>query len=199
MSSFFATSIEGDVLLEFDSTPRERHSGRAEPTDNPVEDGGVVSDHVVDVPDEVEIQGMISNRPILALASERARSVLGGTIEERAADAYELIRRFRKARALVQVATELREYEDMLILSEDVTRDRNTGKILDITVRLREFRTATVQTVASPEPIDPVDKPAPDLGPKQTAPAAAPVAEKSGGIFTRIAGGAQALQAGLAP
>lgn len=166
----FATAIQGPILIEFDSTPREVLSGRAEPTDHPVEDGAIISDHVIDVPDEFELNGLISNRPILALAAERLRSIKGGTIEQRAEDAYDEIVRLRKTRTLVNVTTELRDYEDMIILSETVTREPGTGKILDISIRFREFRTATIETVASPLPTDIIDAPTTDLGPQQTQP-----------------------------
>lgn len=175
----FATAIQGPILIEFDSTPREVLSGRAEPTDHPIEEGAIVSDHVIDVPDEIEITGIVSNRPILALAGERLRSIKGGTIDQRAEDAYGEIVRLRKTRTLVNVTTELRDYEDMIILSETANRDASTGKILDISIRLREFRTATIETVAAPLPTDIVDAPTADLGPQQTKPVTETVEETS--------------------
>ncbi|KKL60833.1 hypothetical protein LCGC14_2201400, partial [marine sediment metagenome] len=93
--------------------------------------------------------------------------------------AWELIRELRKTKTLVTVNTELRTYTDFLIISDSVTRDARTGRVLDITVRLREFRKATVETVEAPEPESEVDKPTPDLGPKQTRPAPTSVEAKS--------------------
>lgn len=190
----FVTSIEGTIVIEFDSTARELHEGTSTPTDHPIEDGGLVSDHVIDEPDTIELQGLISNRPILALASQRARSVLGHGIEARAEDAYTAIRRMRKQRQLVQVFTEFRDYKDMIILGERVTRDGTTGRVLDVIVRLREFHTATVKTTKAPaEPVDITDKPEPDLGPQQTVPVTTEVAETSKGLFVQLAEAASRL------
>lgn len=183
----FKTSIEGPIVIEFDSTAREVHEGVSTPTDHPIEDGGLVSDHVIDEPDVIELQGLISNRPILALASQRSRSVLGGGVDSRAEDAFTAIRRMRKQRQLVSVFTEFVDYVDFIILTERATRDGTTGKVLDITVRLRQFQKATVQTVEAPEPTDAANKPEPDLGPQQTKPVTPEVAEKSKGLFVTFA------------
>jgi hypothetical protein len=177
--------IIGDLTIEFDATTREAHSGATRPTDHPVEEGAVVSDHAIDQPDELELQGMVTNTPIQALASQRSRSVLGGPASARANDAYKEIVRLRKTKTLVQVETELRTYDDMMIVSESVTRDKDTRQILDISVRFREYRTATVQTVEAPEPESVVDSPERDLGRQQTSPASAEVEEKTQGVLVQ--------------
>jgi hypothetical protein len=180
--------ILGPVTIEFDATTLETHSGSTSPTEHPVEDGALVADHAIDQPDEVELVGMVTNTPILALASQRARSVLGGPASARAVDAYEEIRRLRRTKTLVEVETELRTYSSMLIISDSVTRDKDTKNILQITVRFREFRTATVETTEAPQPTSDIDGPEPDLGRKQTAPAPAEVSEKAGTLATDLAG-----------
>lgn len=183
--------IIGPITIEFDATTSERHSGSTTPTDHPVESGAVVSDHAIDQPDELELAGMITNTPILALASERSRSVLGGPSSSRADDAYAEIVRTRKSKTLVSVETELRTYENMLIVGESVTRDKDSRRILDITVRFREYRTATVEAVS------PVDSRSTDLGRKQTAPAPAEVSAKSSTLATDLAGFVADLPSGL--
>lgn len=179
--------IIGPLTIEFDAAVRESHGGSTTPTDHPVETGAVVSDHAIDQPDTLELAGMISNTPILALASERSRSVLGGPASSRANDAYEEIVRLRKTKTLVTVETELRTYESMLIVSEAVTREKDTGQILDVVVGFREYRTATVESAPAPTPVSTVDAPEPDGGLKQTAPAAPEVEEKSGTLLEKTA------------
>lgn len=171
--------IIGPITIEFDATTRETHSGSTSPTEHPVETGALVSDHAIDAPDEVELVGMVTDTPILAVASERARSVLGGPASARSIDAYDEIVRLRKTKTLVEVETELRTYTDMLIVAESVTRDKDTNRILDITVRLREFRTAVVRAAEAPTPANTVDGAEPDLGEQQTRPASPEVEAKT--------------------
>jgi hypothetical protein len=189
--------IIGPVTIEFDATTLERHIGSTTPTDHPVEDGSVASDHAIDRPDEIELTGMVTNTPVLALASQRSRSVLGGPASARAQDAYDEIVRLRKTKTLVEVETELRTYTSMLGISESVTRDARTRNILAIVVRYREFRTATVETAAAPEPTSTVDSPEPDLGRQQTAPAPAEVDAKSSTLATDLAGFVGELPSGF--
>ncbi len=197
----FRTKVEGPTTaIEFEATPREVHSGRSDPTDHPVEDGSTISDHSIDQPDEVEIQGMISNRPIIIGNSIRGEgSVQGGDgdTRNRAEKAFAEIKRLRKTKTLVTLATELEVYEDFLIVSESAQREPRTGKILDITVRFREFRTATVERREIPEPIDPVDKPDRDLGAQQAVEAPANVSEKSTNSLSALEAGATAIGAAL--
>lgn len=189
--------IIGPLTIEFDATTRETHTGATTPTDHPVEDGSVVSDHAIDQPDELELEGMVTNTPILALASQRSRSVLGGPASARAEDAFTEIQRLRKTKTIVEAETKLRRYISMLIVGHTVTRDKDTGNILAIVVRLREFRTATVEATTAPEPASSVDAPEPDLGRQQTAPAPAEVDAKSGTLATDLAGFVADLPSGF--
>lgn len=179
--------IIGPLTIEFDATTREVYSESTTPTDHPVEDGSTVADHAIDKPDEIELIGMVTNTPVLALASQRSRSVLGGPASARANDAYKEIRRLRKTKTLVEVETELGTFPSMLIVGTSVTREARSRRILDISVRLRLFQTATVETTEAPEPVSTVDSPEPDLGRQQTAPAPPEVDAKSTSLFADVA------------
>lgn len=189
-SNRFQTSITSRFSsLLFDAMVREVHSGQSTPTDHPVEAGSVVSDHVIDRPDELELSGIVSNTPIQILSSIFAQpSVPGGDPRTRAEDFYTEIVRLRKAAEIVTASTRLRDYESMIIASETVARDKDTNEIVDIVVRLREFAVATVEAVEAPEPVEPVHKPRPDLGRQQKQPASVEVEEKSQGLFAGFAG-----------
>ena len=174
------TASDGTVL-EFDAAMRETHAGQSRPTDHPVEAGAVVSDHVIDDPDTLELNAVVSNRPILFLGNQRP-SVRGGDPNTRAEDAYKTIVRFRKSALLVTVYTRLFEYTNMLVVSESVTRDKDSSEILDISIRLREFRTATIEDVDAPEPIEPTEAPKRDLGQQQTRETTKTVDNKARGL-----------------
>jgi len=183
-----AMSDQDGTILEFDATVREVHSGSSQPTDHPVEDGSVVTDHVIDQPDELELTAIVSNFPILILASARSEpSVKGGDPRTRAEDAYAAIRSLRKAATLVAISTSLREYENMLILRESATRDKDTTEILDIQISLRAFRVATSEEAEIPEPTEKNDGPKADQGRKQTTDASPAVQAKTDSLFVELA------------
>lgn len=181
------TGSDGTVL-EFDATLSETHSGSSQPTDHPVEDGSVVTDHVIDQPDKLEIHGVISNHPILILASVRAQpSVEGGDPATRAEDAYAAIVRLQKTATLITVGTRLQDYEDMLITDRSVTRDKDTSEILDVQLSLREFQIATSEDVDAPEPAEKNDGDKTDQGRKQTTDATASVQAKADTLLVGLA------------
>ena len=177
----------GGIVLEFDATTNEKHDGSTTPTDHPVEVGSVVSDHKIDKPDVLILTCIVSNTPVRILASQVSRSVLGGPASARATDAYSLILDWRKSGTLVLAETELRTYEDMMIVSDSVDRDAATRNILAITIGLREFVTATVETTEAPTPVSNVDAPEPDLGRKQTADPSPEVEEKTSSLLADLA------------
>lgn len=51
-------------LLEIDATITENHSFSSTPTENPVEDGSVITDHVNIAPREIQLECIITNNPI---------------------------------------------------------------------------------------------------------------------------------------
>lgn len=184
----FKTSIlpaNGSVIY-FDATPRETHTSTLTLTDHPVEEGSVVTDHAQSNPDELEINGLISNRPIVILASINAKpSVQGGDPNARAQDAYREFVRLMSSATLLFVSTELKDYEDMVITSVVAPRDKETREILDINLRLRRFRKATVESVEAPEPVEPVHKAKRKRGKQQMKPASEEVSNKADSLIAR--------------
>lgn len=141
--------------LEFDASMSEGHTTTAATTDHPVEDGADQSDHIRIEPDVLVIRGIVTNHPIIFLASVFARpSVPGGDPASRAQDAFEFLRRIKERRKLVSVSTVLRDYADMAITSISVTQEAATANITDMSIRLRQFLKATTETVAPPEPVN---------------------------------------------
>ncbi len=88
---------------------------------------------------------------------------------------------------IVTVGTRLRDYENMLIEDESTTRDKNTSEILDVLVRLREFRFATVEAADQPEPEEANDGNKTDQGRKQTTDASPAVQTKTDSLLVELA------------
>lgn len=154
--------------LEFDASMSEGHTTTATTTDHPIEDGADQSDHIRIEPDQLTIRGIVSNHPIIFLASVFARpSVPGGDPASRAQDAFEFLRRTKESRKLVSASTIMRDYTDMAITSITATHEANTGNIADMDVRLKQFLKATTETVAPPAPSNPSRGKSTDKGKQQ--------------------------------
>lgn len=185
MTSLFNTPYQvvissDDSQIAFDATVSERHEGKMTITEHPVEKGANVADHAQREPDVIDINGIVSNHPILLNFVEDLQPIVpGGDPENRAQDAFDEFTRLKDTAALLSVATEIRDYTDMMIQSVSVTRDAPRRHILDMGLTLREFRRASVESIAAPEPVEPVHKPRQDDGRKNTKEATPEVEEKT--------------------
>jgi hypothetical protein len=143
-------------VVQFDASVFEMHTDEMEITDHPVEDGSDISDHIRKLPIALEMNGVVTNNPIVFLASVRAKSpVTTDTTNtlDRVGAAYEKLQELQETGELLDVATSLRDYNNMAIQAMSVSRDASTGNILDATLTLREIIIAKKLTVDLPIPI----------------------------------------------
>jgi hypothetical protein len=148
-------TLEEDTtrVLSFDAAISETHIGNAATTDHPVEDGADMTDHIQRTPEELQIVGIVSDTPVLFLASLRAQpAVTGGDSKDRAKDAYTFIKEIKDGGKLVQVSTSLRDYTNMAVVGLSVIRDKETSRVVEMALSLREILIATTEQVAAPEP-----------------------------------------------
>jgi len=59
-----ASNPEIKLVIVFDAVKSEDHSLSATVTEHPIEDGSVISDHVIHQPDTLSIEGLVANSPI---------------------------------------------------------------------------------------------------------------------------------------
>lgn len=170
--------------LEFDALISVSYAGAAQITDHPVENGADMSDHIRRRPKQIELSGIVSNDPIIYLASFRATpSVPGTNPAGRAEAAFKFLEDAQDRGLLMHVVTSMFDYEDMAITSLGCTRDVETGNVAAMSLSLREVQKATTETVAA---VRSVTRPR-NLG-KRTKKAAPPaVEEKSAAMLHRLA------------
>lgn len=169
-------------LVEFDASLSETHSMNAAVTDHPVEEGSEISDHIRRQPDSVQITGIVSDTPIIWLASIAAPSPLMNDltpVRDRAELAYAELQRLMNQGETVEVVTSLRIYENMAITSLSITRDSINGNVLNATIGLREIIVAKSETVSAPEPMTPANVVPVDMGRQPTQSASSPLAAES--------------------
>lgn len=146
-----------NVLMEFDASVREQHSSELEVTDHPVEVGSDITDHVRLRPRTLDMQIVMSNFPIVVLASERARGIRGGSPREKAEDAHDEMLRWQEEGLLLTVDTTLKTYDNRVLKRLDAPRDASTGQILSASLQWRQIITAETQIGQIPEPEEPQD------------------------------------------
>ncbi len=187
-ASIFVQDTPSEVL-EFDASVSETHSGDATVTDHPVEEGGDITDHVRRSPESIQINGIVSNHPIIAAVDDELNaqpSVPDGDPSSRAEDAYDFLRKGKDAGTVWGLSTTLRDYSNMVITALSVVRDKDTGNIVDVNLTAREIIIAQTETVDVPEPEQPERKKKQKLG-KKNKPATSPATEtKTKSLGVRI-------------
>jgi len=175
-------------IIQFDASVSESHNSPSEVTDHPVEEGSTVSDHIRKLPKEFELNGLVTNTPIVFLATTLAESPLtvdSNPTDSRVESAYSELERIQEAGETVDVVTSLREYTDMAITNVSVTREKATGQILDSTISLREILFAKALTLELPVPLNVANKAAKNKGKKQKQDSTSQQAAKNESMFTK--------------
>lgn len=138
----FGKPIKGKIgTVTLDCTVSESHSDEVEITAHPVETGATISDHIRKQPITLELEGVITNTPVIFLASVQAESPVDLDFIpcwDRVTRGYDELRRIQDSGELVDVVTSLREYKSMAIQSLGVRRDASTGNVLSVSITLRE-------------------------------------------------------------
>jgi len=161
-----STKVFGGISsIDFDATLDELHDWRNEVTQNPVESGSPVTDHVIERSDRLKLTGTITNSP---LRGEFAGQYFGGDNESpRIQTAFDAIRELFKSRDVVVVYTKHAIYTDMVIESVSIPRNAQIGEEVQFTMELVNVRFVDTQLVKLPPGISAKkDKKAGNLGKK---------------------------------
>jgi len=165
--------------VALDATIKRKYRTTSTITQHPIESGSNVSDHIHDNPDELQIDGIISNTPVSLLASALSPS--------RAEDEYDKLLELKTAKQPITIYTTRREYEDYVIASLDRTEYSAIGDSVEVSIGLQSVR--LVESKATTGLITPrpkgVQKPKQNLG-KKTKKAANAAQSKS--ILTKLLG-----------
>lgn len=119
--------IQGITL---DATLQETHSRSSTISLYPVESGTNITDHIVSDPEELTVQGFITDTPI------------EGGINNRSQDVFNQLNELMDRREPITVVSGLKVYESMAIRNLNIPRDRSTGRTLVFTIDLMRIRIA---------------------------------------------------------
>jgi hypothetical protein len=142
--------------FEIDAEVSSDHSFENDVTDHPVEVGADVTDHSRPKPITVDITGVVSDTPLTNMQSARTGVTLPSD------DALVRLIAIRDAREPVRVATKLRTYDNMMLVSLAITKDAQTGRALRFRASFKQVILAknqrVVKRVVVPRAKDKVDR-----------------------------------------
>ena len=142
------TKLFGIQSIDLDATLEELHDWATEVTTNPVETGAPIADHVIEKPDKLRLNGLITNSP---LHGELAGQYFGGDTESpRIQTAFEAIYELIKKREAIVVYTKHAIYTDMIIQSVSIPRNSAIGEAIEFTMELVHVRFVSTQMVTVP-------------------------------------------------
>lgn len=170
-------------IIQFDAVLNESHQLGSDVTFHPVEDGAQITDHIRKRPDTIQIDGIVSGTPIKFLASFRVQ-------EDPVSQAYETLRDIMEKSTLVDVVTTLRVYQNMALTSVSITRDADSGNILNASLTLQEVRIVKQDETAEPVPENGSRANKKKTGTKPTGEASAAAKKLAASFFLKWVGAA---------
>jgi len=117
-------TVIGTLVIE--ATLSEQHEATCTVTDQPIENGSRISDHIILDPEKVTIEGFVSDTPLSSTTGFNAQAT------------FDQLYTLREARTLLTVVTGYKVYTDMAITRISVPRDTTTGQAIRFTVELKK-------------------------------------------------------------
>lgn len=147
-------------VLQFDAASLETHTFDSEVTEEPIERGEIVTDHIVVKPAMVSFEVVLSNTPLLSLTNligDPLRTALpdaefigdGSSVfdDTRAETLFgQLYRLYVNKQILDLVTSSLGQYENMVIKRMSVPRDADRGGGVFVSLDLQNVQYVTTQT-----------------------------------------------------
>lgn len=125
-----------------DLTLSEEFSADSDVSKYAIEQGAKRSDHIENQPEQLTMEGIVSDTPIGEIAGDPTRQGLidGATPSS---DAFSRLRAIRARREPVLIECSLGRFEDMALVSLRVPKSKETGKALQFTVVFEKMNFVT--------------------------------------------------------
>lgn len=132
--------------VELDANLDESHEWSATATENPVETGAPVSDHVIEQADKLRIRGFVSDTPLI-ISPELQGQIGAMDAGSRTQPVFDLLYKLIKAREVMTVYTKHAVYADMVLTSVNIPRSSQVGEAIEFTAEFVNIRKVQTQTV----------------------------------------------------
>lgn len=159
--------------IQLDAVISESHSNVVRITKNPVEVGVDTNDHAVIEPKKITIIAEVSDTPLGFAALTQIVDLLTGLFGSstsgnitRSITAYNALVQIQEARQTIEVQTKLKEYKDMLITNISTFQDKDSSRIVSMSIQLEEL-------IVTPSEVVQIDKSQLKAGPTKSQAASA--------------------------
>lgn len=139
---------DGQTLLAFDVVMSEEHTSEVEITENPVEDGGIIADHIIVLPKTLEMEIGISD-VTLDPAGFPANDPFS-SIVSRSATALDVLEGLQESKSIFNVQTGLKYRQNMVLKRVGAFTDKDSAGVLFGKLSLREVQIVTTESVTFP-------------------------------------------------
>ena len=133
----------GDIQL--DAVISESHVNEVSLTNNPVELGAEITDHAVVQPKRLNIVAQVSDTPMGLAAFGQIVDLVTGLFGTSTTDnitrsnaAYNAIVQLQEAREPIELQTKLKLYTNMIITNVSVQQDKNTSRIVRMSIDVQQ-------------------------------------------------------------
>ena len=135
--------------LQLDVTVSETHEYNAKATQFPVEDGSTITDHIINDPIQVQMEGFVTNNPIV-LTTGFDENVDRGAGSNKDELALAALMDIRDKREPIDIVTGMRKYSSMAMISLSIPRDAGTGAAFRFSATFVEVRKVSSKYVKLP-------------------------------------------------
>lgn len=138
--------------VQLDAEIRTPHSKSGTLTDHAVESGSPVTDHYRVEPDEIEIEGIVSDSPLSAIpipgygAIQAVRSAIEGGGQSPSLVARDALEAYFDNAEIITIVTRLKTYENMVLTSFTYVDSVENANVLRFTVRAKQIRLVGTRT-----------------------------------------------------
>ncbi len=158
MNMVYETKEKSIGGIKIDAFTNESYSFTNSATDIAVEDGGNITDNIIENNDEISITGFIGSTEFLANSSLPETVTIPNSMNQRIIQMYQELLRLKRERVPITLTTGLDVFDNMIILSLDIPRDVSTGANLEFTMKFKRIpiiksKTAPITSSNAPETI----------------------------------------------
>jgi hypothetical protein len=133
------TLIYNGQTITLDATVNENHSTEVNITEQPIETGAKITDHIQPKPDSLRLDAVITDFPIGPLKAQGSKG--------RAVALYQQIKGLQLAATLFEVRTGIERYQNMAIKSMSPMRNKDTKGAVKFSIAFQRVTLVDSQTV----------------------------------------------------
>lgn len=153
------------TILGCDVITEENHEMISEVTEFPIEDGSLISDHIIKKGKTLKLTGMISDDPITILQTgflERSSSVIPQSLKSKfgfgisgingkpSKDGFDRFEEIHDNNIIVEIVTGLKKYDTMVMLELNMPRTSRTVRSLQFTATFKQINIVSTDFTYAP-------------------------------------------------